>query len=125
VISPNLSDSAALDAAIDIVRKHDGRWREFQALVLSRGWSAAAQICVFDCQVRSMRLPPWREQEIPCMASPRGRGRASRLLRRMLKRGISRWHPRPLEAIAAAGVPLDADEKGACSIRTPGASSAA
>ena len=30
-----------------------------------------------------MRLPPWREAEIPCMASRRGKGRAARLLRRV------------------------------------------
>jgi len=34
------------------------------------------------------------------MASRRGKGRASRLLRRMLRRGISRYHPDPLRALA-------------------------
>jgi hypothetical protein len=103
VISPHLSDSACLDAAITIVRRHPERWRQFQGLVLERGWQAAAKVCVFDCQVRSMRLPPWRENEIPCIASSRGKGRAAKLLRRMLKRGISRYHPNPLAALAAAG----------------------
>jgi hypothetical protein len=102
VTDAHLSDRDALEAAIDIVRKHRERWQEFQALVLERGWDAAALVAVCDCQVRSMRLPPWREEEIPCTASRRGKGRASRLLRRMLRRGISRYHPNPLAALAEA-----------------------
>ena len=102
VTNPHLSDKDALEAAIDIVRKHRERWQEFQQLMLQRGWSEAALVNVCDCQVRSMRLPPWREEEIPCVGSRRGGGRASRLLRRMLRRGISRYHPDPLAAIAEA-----------------------
>jgi hypothetical protein len=61
----------------------------------------AAAVAAYDCQARSLDLAPWEAP--PCAAGIRGKGRAARLLRRMLKRGISRWHPRPLEAIAAAG----------------------
>jgi hypothetical protein len=122
VIAPHLSDRDALYAAIDIVRRHPERWREFQGLVLSRGWLGAALVCVFDCQWRSLRLR-WGEQP-PCVASTRGKGRAARLLRRMLKRGISRYHPNPLAAIEEAGA-LDSDEKGTSIVGTPGASSAA
>jgi hypothetical protein len=100
VIDPHLSDIEALSAAISLVRRHPERWREFQALVLERGWDEAARVCVFDCQWRALRLR-WGEQP-PCVAGTRGKGRASCLLRRMLRRGISRYHPRPLEAIAAA-----------------------
>ena len=103
--NPHLSDCDALEAAIDTVRKHRERWREFQALVLERGWDEAALVAAIDCQVRAMRLPPWREEEVPCMASRRGKGRAARLLRRMLRRGISRYHPDPLRALAKAGPP--------------------
>lgn len=102
----HLSDRDALEAAIDIVRKHRERWQEFLDLVRERGWNAAALVAVCDCQVRAMRLPPWREEEIPCMASRRGKGRASKLLRRMARRGISRYHPSPLEALEAAGAPV-------------------
>jgi hypothetical protein len=105
VTDAHLSDRDALEAAIDIVRKHRERWAEFLDLVRERGWDEAALVAAIDCQVRAMRLPPWREDEIPCMASRRGRGRASRLLRRMLRRGISRYHPDPLRALAEAGEP--------------------
>jgi hypothetical protein len=106
VTARQLSDHDCLDLATDIVRRHPERWREFQALVCERGWHEAARIAVYDCQVRSMRLPPWREGEIPCMASRRGKDRAARLLRRMLRRGISRYHPNPLAALAEAGLPV-------------------
>jgi hypothetical protein len=101
VTDAHLSDRDALEAAIDIVRKHPERWREFQALVLDRGWHEAAMVAVYDCQTRSMRLRWWELP--PCVAGTRGSDRAARLLRRMLRRGISRWHPRPLEAIPEAG----------------------
>jgi hypothetical protein len=39
------------------------------------------------------------------VARVRGGSRASRLLRRMLRRGISRYHPSPLRAIEEAGAP--------------------
>jgi hypothetical protein len=123
VIDPHVSDRDALDAAVNVVRRHPERWREFQALVLERGWQAAALVCVFDCQTRSMRLRWWEEP--PCCAPWRGKSRGARLLRRMARRGVSRYHPSPLAAIAAAGAPLDADEKGLHTVETPGASSAA
>ena len=84
-----------------MVREHPKRNRELAEVMVERGWQGAAAVAAYDCQSRSLNLPPW---EAPlCVASVRGNSRAARLLRRMLKRGISRWHPRPLEAIAAAG----------------------
>jgi hypothetical protein len=123
MIDPHLSDRNALEAAIELVLKHRERRQEFLDLARQHGWEVASRMCAVDAQVRSLRLPPWRENEIPAMAGVRGKGRASRLLRRMLKRKISKFHPRPLEAIAAAGG--GADEKGLHSVETPGASSAA
>jgi hypothetical protein len=123
VIDPYLDDRDALEAAIDIVRKHRERWQELLNLAWERGWQEAAAVAAYDAQCRSMRLPPWEKP--PCAASVRGKDRAARLLRRMLKRKISKFHPRPLEAIAAAGTALDANEKGLAITETPGASSAA
>jgi hypothetical protein len=51
--------------------------------------------------------------------------RGQRPWQSMLKRKVSKFHPRPLEAIAAAGTALDANEKGLAITETPGASSAA
>jgi hypothetical protein len=103
VIAPHLSDSAALNAAIELVREHRERWQEFLNLARERGWEEASMIAAFDAQCRSMRLPPWEEP--PCVANVRSKGRAARLLRRMLRRGVSRWHPDPLRALEEAGAP--------------------
>ena len=103
---PCLSDTAALEAAVELVRRHPERGPELEALMRERGWSEAARVAVIDCQSRAMRLPPWREKEVPCLVSSRGKSRASRLLRRMLRRNISRWDPDPLGAIAQAGTPV-------------------
>jgi hypothetical protein len=101
VTDPHLSDRDCLDLATAIVLRHPQRRIEFQNLVRERGWDAAAMVAAYDCQARSMRLRWWELP--PCVAGTRGKGRAARLLRRMLRRGVSRWHPRPLEAIAEAG----------------------
>jgi hypothetical protein len=93
-------DRAALAEAVAIVRGHPERSRELAEVMAERGWEAAAEVAVFDAQCRALNLPPWEAP--PCVANARGKDRAARLLRRMLKRGISRWHPRPLEAIAEA-----------------------
>ena len=103
VILPNRADSAALQAAIDLARQSE-RAAELVELIRERGWEAAAEICAYDLQSRSLELAHWSD-EVPCAAPVRGKSRASRLLRRMLKRGISRWHPDPLAAIAEAGPP--------------------
>jgi hypothetical protein len=86
VISPHLSDSAALDAAVAIVLRHPERRREFQDLVRERGWDAAAMVAAYDCQARSMRLRWWELP--PCVAGTRGKDRAARLRRRMARRNI-------------------------------------
>jgi hypothetical protein len=97
-IDPSLADHAALELAATLALRTE-RAREFEALARRLGWLAAAEIASFDAQSRALRLPHWSE-DAPCRASVRGKGRASRLLRRMLRRGISRYAPLPLEAIA-------------------------
>jgi hypothetical protein len=108
VIDAHLSDRDCLDLATTL--RHPQRRIEFQNLVRERGWDEAAMVAAYDCQARSMRLRWWEQP--PCVASVRGKDRAARLLRRMARRGISRYHPNPLAAIAAAGAatPLQHDQ---------------
>jgi hypothetical protein len=96
-------DLAALAEAVDVVWQHPERRRELRSLIRQRGWQPAAEIAAFDAQCRALNLPPWEAP--PCVARVRGKDRAARLLRRMLRRGISRYHPSPLRAIAEAGAP--------------------
>ena len=95
-LSPN--DLAALELAVAIVHRHPERSRELMELIHRRAWRSAAMVAAYDCQCRRLRLKPWEEP--PCSAQPTDRNQAGRLLRRMLARGVSRYHPDPLAAIA-------------------------
>jgi hypothetical protein len=95
-----LADQAALELAVMLARRSVRR-REFEALQRRYGWRRAAEIASYDAQCRSLNLAPW--QAPPCAAGRGDKGPAGHLWRRMRRRGISRWHPRPLEAIEAAG----------------------
>jgi hypothetical protein len=74
-------DLAALREAIAIVWRHSERSRELAEVMAERGWEAAAAVAAYDAQCRSLHLPPWEAP--PCVAGTRGKGRASKLLRRM------------------------------------------
>jgi hypothetical protein len=82
-----------------------------EALRKERGWLAAAVGAAFDCQSRALDLPPWGRP--PCVAKLRGNRRdpAVHLLKRMLRRGVSRFEPDPLGAIARAGRRLNSEPK--------------
>ena len=97
MLSPN--DSTALEMAVEKVRS-TVRAGELADLFDERGWQSAAMVAAYDCQCRALRLPVWEEP--PCAARPTDKGKAGRLLRRMLARGVSRYHPDPLAAIACA-----------------------
>ena len=77
------------------------------------GWLQAARYCVANCQKSLIRPKLWLE--LPMYIEPsdiegiiaRGPDRggeyaAARMLRRMLKAGLSRYEPQPIEALAAA-----------------------
>jgi hypothetical protein len=94
-------DLAALAEAVDVVWRHPERRRELRSLIRKRGWEAAARIAAYDVQCRSLNLKPW--QEPPCTGRLRDdKSPAGCLLKRMAKRGVSRWAPDPLRAIAQA-----------------------
>ena len=95
MLSPN--DLTALETAVEKVRS-TMRAGELADLIRQRGWQSAAMVAAYDCQCRALRAKPWEEP--PCGAQPTYRNQAGRLLRRMLARGVSRYHPDPLAAIA-------------------------
>jgi hypothetical protein len=109
VIDAHLSDRDCLDLATTIVLRHPQRRIEFQNLVRERGWDEAAMVAAYDCQARSMRLRWWEQPRAwPASAAKIGPPGCCR----MARRGISRYHPNPLAAIAAAGAatPLQHDQ---------------
>jgi hypothetical protein len=103
-VSTESLDHAALSAAVALVWRHPERSRELAGIMARDGWQRAAEVAAYDAQCRALNLAPWEEP--PCTGRLRGdRSPAGRLLRRMLRRGVSRWDPNPLRAIAEAGAP--------------------
>jgi hypothetical protein len=99
-------DRDALEMALDLCRRIGGphRSEQLDAMLRERSWITVAEFAAYLCQGKSLHLKPW--QETPCHVdekAPRpGEETAVRILRALLRAGISRWHPDPLEAMERA-----------------------
>jgi hypothetical protein len=106
-------DKEACERAIEITRNSsDDRRKQIDELLAEEGWSAAADLAVYHCQ-RSL-IAPRLWQPLPADIDPAqvdaiiakgddhlgGEFQAAKLLRRLLKAGLSRYEPRPIEALA-------------------------
>jgi hypothetical protein len=108
----NQIDQAALALAVETTRRESkARCQQIDDFLSSRPWESVATFCASCAQSRALDLPPW--QPPPCtirdIASAlnmpdeqSGHRAAAMLLQRMLDAGVSRWHPDPLGALAAA-----------------------
>jgi len=108
------TDRAALILAINETLKEPDQNRVEQVRGMlddpQRPWSETARFCSYHGQMQALRLRPWEEP--PCypddpeyMEQVRRShigAEAVALIRRMLKLGISRYHPDPMMALAAA-----------------------
>jgi hypothetical protein len=112
------TDRAALQLAIEMRCKRGQAERErIDADLKHKTWFEVARSCAWIEQHSNLRLRPW--QPPPCQADPyaingaddgvMGRRAAALLLTRMLKLGVSRWHPDPLAAIEQAEVEAQAE----------------
>ena len=66
-----------------------------------RSWREAAEAAAYHLQIRNLRLKPWEDPPMygdlePGVAQPG----AAELLARLLKAGLSRYEPEPVEALA-------------------------
>ena len=102
-------DKAALELAVETARKKHGRAQQIADKLKEEPWRDVAEFCALVCQGESLDLKPW--MVAPCeICDPDkalqvhhdGRREAAALLKTMLALGVSRWHPDPLAAIAAA-----------------------
>jgi hypothetical protein len=77
---------------------------QFSSMFDEREWFAVATRAAFDCQMRSLGLRPWQSapMHVDLDARKPGDEEAKELLCRMLAIGVSRFHPNPREALAAA-----------------------
>ena len=74
-------------------------------MLKERSWQEVAEFAAYDRQIDNMGLRPWETP--PCLVcdenEPRvGEEIAAKVLRNMLKAGISRWHPNPIAALEEA-----------------------
>src|SRR5262245_25756447 len=95
------ADRDALERCMAIVRREPGRAEQFDGM-LGSGWSwqLVADMAAHICQARALSLKPWQ-----CSPSsvdeddPDERDKeAQRLLRQMLRVGLSRYEPDPMAA---------------------------
>jgi hypothetical protein len=94
------ADLEALQLALAQCRK--SRRDQIDRMLKDEGWWYAARFSAYGCQIRALKLKPW--QDPPCCVrdenEPRvGEESAAKLLRQMLKAGISGWHPDPVAAL--------------------------
>jgi hypothetical protein len=102
----NLSpvDRDALERCMEIVRRDPERAEQFDGM-LSSGWpwELAADMASHCCQVRALSLRPW--QCSPSSADENDPDEpdkdAQKLLRQMLRAGLSRFEPDPMRGLKA------------------------
>jgi hypothetical protein len=102
-------DRQALELAIQIGRELRGDLIDY--FLAEKPWLEAAIEAAHLCQMSKLNLRPW-ECWPPCAVEAgetdapgldhRGISKSAALLRKMLSLGISRWHPDPIAALAAA-----------------------
>ena len=108
-IEPQLGrvDTHALALAFALAEEHGGerRVRQFEALrARGRSYQQIARLASYVEQCRNLELRP--HEVAPCWVidpdDPRIDQEAAKLVREMLKAGVSQYHPNPMQAIKAA-----------------------
>ena len=104
---PDRVDTHALALAFVQAEDHGGerRKRQFEALrARGRSYQQIARLASYVEQCRNLELRP--HEVAPCWVidpdDPRIDQEAAKLVREMLKAGVSQYHPNPMQAIKAA-----------------------
>jgi hypothetical protein len=109
-------DREAMKLAIEMVRKRGGAdKRQIEEMLRERPWEEVGDFAAGCCQERRLRTKPWqptpsddyifRYYKQHLAKGPdgiMGRYRAAELVERMLKAGVSVYHPDPERALAEA-----------------------
>ena len=97
---------AALKLAMQKACKDKSRKQQLESMLEDRSWHEVAEFAADCCQHKNLQLKPWEvgsldvdEDEQLSNESFDARKQAQRLLRRMLKAGVSRYHPDPMAAL--------------------------
>ena len=99
-----MTDAEALELAIETVLNTPedvkGRHDQIRSMI-AEDRDHAGKFCSYHLQYSNLGLKPW--ELAPCNRDGSTNGPADRLYRRMLKAGISQYHPDPLKALQEAG----------------------
>jgi len=103
------ADAAALEACVTETKGESEARRAQVESMLADDWENAALFCCYCAQCRSLNLkvyqypPAWTHEDDSDDGPNNCDQRDARsLLREMLAAGVSRYHPSPLKALAAA-----------------------
>lgn len=94
-MSLNPVDRDALSSCLAIMEAHP----EFVEQQRGRPWRERAESASYRLQIKSLRLRPWESPPSVVDENDDDDPGAQELLRQMLKAGISRYDPDPLEAL--------------------------
>ena len=105
----SLVDRDALERAIEITKaESQGRARQIANKLKTESWREVAEFAASVAQHKSLKTKPWEVGPIsvdeydpmPVGDDVHRRGRAIKLLQRLLRAGLSRFEPSPIEALA-------------------------
>ena len=100
------ADEAAIALAIEMERQQNPK--EIASMLCDRTWKEVGTFAVGRCQDRNLNLKPWEcpPYQTRLVDEPSDdwgcRPGEVALLKRMLRAGVSRFHPDPMAAIEAA-----------------------
>jgi hypothetical protein len=96
-------DVTALERCVEIASRDPDRAEQLRwKLADGQPWASVAAFASFWVQGRSLRLKPWEVP--PCTAIDARDTDAHRLLRKMLRAGLSRYEPDPIRAMKKKSV---------------------
>ena len=96
-------DRDALTRAMEMARRDPGRAWQLDSMLEDRSWEEVARFASYVVQGDLLRLYPWETppESIDENGDDPRDAAGRKLLRRMLKAGLSRYEPDPLGALAA------------------------
>src|SRR5262245_23900006 len=111
---PSEIDRLAMGLAIEQYRARGKKCSDhIDRFLAEDGFEEAGEHAAYSCQCKSLGLKPWQcpplwidpseiKSELAAPPDIYGRHRAAELLQKMLRLGISRFHPNPVAALEAA-----------------------
>jgi hypothetical protein len=104
-------DREALERAMKIAQRDPLRAEHLRSKLEDQPWREVAEFAAYSCQIDALSLKPWQDPPViidedadePNNSADRAPNTAARkLLRQMLRAGVSRYEPDPLTALRQA-----------------------